>query len=361
MKILTVIGARPQFIKAASISRILKEESNNDITEIIVHTGQHYNHNMSEQFFYELDIPLPKYNLAVGSGSHGQQTGNILVELEKIFEIENPDWLLVYGDTNTTLASALVAAKVPCKIAHIEAGLRSNRWGMPEEVNRIVTDRLSDLLFCVTESSKKNLFIEGRTKGVFVSGDVMYDSFLYYMNDAIKQCVLTKYKLRSKIYILVTIHRAENVDDLNRLDVILSALRELSHDIDVILPLHPRTKKMIEKSSFSTNGIHIVEPISYLDMISLLVNSRLVVTDSGGLQKEAYFAKVLCITLRDETEWIETVDDGWNKLVPPVDHYNIVSSIKKSLHVDVNSLAYHTNYGDGNAAQKIVEILKEYL
>ena len=359
MKILTVIGARPQFIKAATVSRILCHDKYSQIDEIMVHTGQHYDHNMSKSFFNELNIPIPKYNFGVGSGTHGQQTGLIMSSLEEVIDVENPDCVLVYGDTNSTLAASLVAAKKPCKLSHVESGLRSYRWGMPEEVNRVVTDRLSDLLFCPTALAQKNLLAEGCDKNPIITGDVMYDSFLYYNNIADHDAVLKKYDLLKNNYLIVTIHRAENVDDKKILSNIISALQYIASKIEVVFPMHPRTKKMVNEFSISLEGIKVINPVPYLTMISLLSNAKVVVTDSGGLQKEAYFSKKICLTIRDETEWIETLENGWNHLVSTHDEFDIVNNLNKALDVDSSNFEYKHCYGSGNAANIIVDALIE--
>jgi len=355
MKIITVIGARPQFVKAATISRVVRQDEYRDIKEVVVHTGQHYDYNMSQSFFSELDVPAPEYNLKVGSSTHGQQTGAIMSALEKVVDLEDPDWILVYGDTNSTLAVALVAAKKPCRLAHVEAGLRSYRWGMPEEVNRIVTDRLSDLLFCPTVLAQKNLASEGRNQNVVAAGDVMYDSFIYYSQAINHTSIMHEYNLSSNQYLLVTIHRAENTDDKKKLSNILSVLRNIARKIEVILPLHPRTRKMIEQFSLSIEGIKVVEPVPYLTMVGFLVNAKAVVTDSGGLQKEAYFAKKPCLTIRDETEWIETLEHGWNQLVSLHNKVDIMYNLNRILSVDCSNFPYKDHYGSGDAAKIIVD------
>ena len=358
-KILTVIGARPQFIKSATVSRLIALEKNSDINEIIAHTGQHYDDNMSDLFFRELAIPKPSYNLNVGSGSHAKQTGDIMLGLEKIVEIESPDLILVYGDTNTTLAGALVAAKSNCYLAHVEAGLRSYRKGMPEEVNRVVTDSLSDLLFCPTISAKNNLISEGKGDNALLVGDVMHDSFLHFSKELDPNKVLQSFGLEANNFMLSTIHRAENTDDINILKNIISSLRVFLSEIKILLPLHPRTKKVIQENKISLEGFHIIEPISYKTMISFLIGSKLVVTDSGGLQKEAYFARTPCVTVRDETEWLETLSNGWNRLAPPSNSDCIISSIRDALNIDVNKTDYVEFYGDGHASEKIVAYLRK--
>ena len=361
LKILTIIGARPQFIKSSVVSRVLNSKKYKDINEVVVHTGQHYDDRMSGLFFRELGISLPSYNLNVGSGSHAQQTSVMMTKLESVVEDENPDLILVYGDTNSTLAGALVAAKKPCKLAHVEAGLRSFRKDMPEEVNRVVTDSLSDLLFCPTTTAINNLVKEGRGEKAILVGDVMYDSYLYFTNKVNSYETLNDFKLPHGKYILATIHRAENTDNPTYLNNIFSSLKNISTDTHIILPLHPRTKKMVEKLNISLEGIDIIEPVSYKTMISLLSGACLVITDSGGLQKEAYFAKVPCITIRDETEWIETLENGWNRLVSPNTKDNIIASIIQVLQMNFSNSPYIENYGTGNASQKIIDSILELM
>ena len=359
LKILTVIGARPQFVKSSTVSRVLNSKKFDDIEEVVVHTGQHYDDNMSGLFFRELGIPTPLYNLNVGSGSHAQQTGLIMTKLESVVEVESPDLILVYGDTNSTLAGALVAAKKPCKLAHVEAGLRSFRKGMPEEVNRVVTDSISDILFCPTATAINNLVLEGRGDNALLVGDVMYDSYVYYSNKMNSDEVLSGFGLQHDNYLLATIHRAENTDNPKYLYNIFSSLQSISTDMRIVLPLHPRTKKMVEKLAISLNGISIIDPVSYQTMISLLNGASLVITDSGGLQKEAYFARVPCVTIRDETEWVETLENGWNRLVSPNNKDNIVASLKSTLHMDIANSPYLENYGTGDAAQQIIDSILE--
>jgi len=354
IKILTILGARPQFIKAGSVSR---EISNYDsLEEIIVHTGQHYNANMSDIFFEEMQIPKPNYFLGIGGKSHGAMTGQMIEKIEEVALIENPDWIMVYGDTNSTLAGALVASKLHIRLAHVEAGLRSFNMNMPEEVNRILTDRVSHILFCPTDAAIKNLKNEGFDKlscKLVKSGDVMQDGAFYYKNLSVKPNIEI-----NKDFILCTIHRAENTDDEIRLRSIFQALEEIAQQKQVILPLHPRTKKIIENLMLNTRNISIIEPIGYLQMVWLIDNCDLVMTDSGGLQKEAYFFEKYCITLRDETEWVELVDYGFNILVGAVKQdilhaYHNVSSFRKfSSDFDL--------YGGGNASKKIVKEIIEY-
>ncbi len=315
MKILTVVGARPQFIKLAPFSKVLRE---NGVNEIIVHTGQHYDENMNDLFFKELEIPEPDYNLGIGSGNHGEQTGKMLIEIEKIILKENPDLVIVYGDTNSTLAGALAASKLHIKLAHVEAGLRSFNKRMPEEINRVLTDHVSDILFCPTQTAVENLKNEGITKGVYLVGDVMFDALLHFSKISdMKSNILERLNIKPKEYYLATIHRAENTDDHERLKNILTAFSKMNEI--VVFPIHPRTRKMINYYGLGdlleNDNIKLIDPVGYLDMLKLEKNAKSILTDSGGVQKEAFWLKVPCITLRDETEWIETVNLGWNRLV----------------------------------------------
>lgn len=346
MKIITVVGARPQFIKAAAVSTKLREKNE----EILIHTGQHYDNNMSEIFFDELRIPKPDYNLEVGSGSHGNQTGHMLIKLEDIYMKEKPDMVLVYGDTNSTLAGALCASKLLIPVAHVEAGLRSFNMNMPEEQNRILTDHISKILFPPTETAVSNLEKEGIEKGVYNVGDVMFDAILNFKALAEKKHIIKGLNINTE-YILATIHRAENTNDINRLKNIIEALNESGNQI--ILPLHPRTKKFILDYglSFNTN-IKVIEPVGYLEMIALEMNASKIVTDSGGVQKEAFFMKKPCITMRDETEWVETVENGWN-IIAGADKDKILSSITGF----VPEKEQQNIFGDGKAADKIVDIV----
>ena len=323
MKIVTIIGARPQFIKAAPVSRAIERQcsaaSNSSITEVLVHTGQHYDHNMSQVFFDEFGLRAPQYNLGIGSGSHGEMTGLMLARIETVLIQEKPDWVLVYGDTNSTLAGALAAVKLHIPIAHVEAGLRSYNRIMPEEINRVLTDHMARLLFCPTPTAVANLQKEGITRGVHNIGDVMYDNYLHYREIALeKSSILSELELRPKSYCLTTIHRQENTDDPAKLKSILGAIRELaSADRPFVVPLHPRTKKTLESNGNRGDmgaHVHFIAPVGYLDMIALQMHARVIMTDSGGVQKEAYFACVPCVTLREETEWVETIAAGWNHL-----------------------------------------------
>lgn len=348
MKVLTVVGARPQFIKAAAVSNILRTKHD----EILVHTGQHYDENMSRIFFDELQIPKPDYNLGVGSGGHGNQTGNMLIKLEEIYMKENPDIILVYGDTNSTLAGALCGSKMLIPVAHVEAGLRSFNMNMPEEQNRILTDHISKFLFVPTVSAINNLKNEGLEKNVYNVGDVMFDANLHFRKKAEeKSHILDTLNLTNNDYILTTIHRAENTNDISRLKNIIYALNHSGKTI--VLPLHPRTKKYLDDYSLKfMDNIKVIDPVGYLDMISLEMHASKIVTDSGGVQKEAFFMNKPCITMRDETEWIETVEDGWNVIVG-TDSNKILDAILNFVPKNNQS----NIFGDGNAASKILDII----
>ena len=359
MKILTILGARPQFIKAGSVSREIAKYS--EIQEVIIHTGQHYDTNMSDIFFKQMQIPKPDYYLGIGGKSHGAMTGQMIEKIEEVALKEKPDWILVYGDTNSTLAGAIVASKLHIKLAHIEAGFRSFNMNMPEEVNRIFTDRISTILFCPTETAVKNLKAEGfpflltanQQQRIINVGDVMLDGAMFYKNLAVKPNIDVK-----QDFILCTIHRAENTDNENRLKNIFEALNEIAKEKQVILPLHPRTKKLIKYYSLNTNYITIIEPVGYLEMVWLIDNCYFVMTDSGGLQKEAYFFEKQCITLRDETEWVELVELGANILVG-ADKDKILEAYKN--HKSLNTSHYSLDlYGSGKASKKIIEELLAY-
>lgn len=318
MKILTVVGARPQFIKAAAVSRVIRDKYASLIREVIVHTGQHHDDNMSTVFFDQLDIPRPDFNLEIAGGGHGQMTGRMLEKIEHVLHSEKPDWVLVYGDTNSTLAAALAAAKLHTPVAHVEAGLRSFNMRMPEEVNRILTDRVSSLLLCPTETAVRNLHDEGLKKNVHQVGDVMYDVALYYGERArLESTILNRLNIKEQGFALATCHRAENTDNVRNLEQIFRALGEISSTlIPVVLSLHPRTRRKVEDFDLwqFLTGMIVTEPLSFLDMVALEQAAKLILTDSGGVQKEAFFHGVPCVTMRDQTEWTETVDLGWNTL-----------------------------------------------
>jgi len=354
MKVLTILGARPQFVKAATVSRELKKAS---IQEVIIHTGQHFDANMSQVFFDEMDIPAPDYNLEINNLGHGAMTGRMMEKVEEIMIKEKPHYVLVYGDTNSTLAGALTASKLHLPVAHIEAGLRSFDMKMPEEVNRILTDRISRLLFCPTNTAIQNLQKEGYTNfncRIIHSGDVMYDAVLFYKEKAQTQSTILKtLKLEGKAYILVTIHRAENTNDISRLKSIVSALNELSQEATIVFPLHPRTKAYLKNNNISLNAT-IIDPVGYFDMLQLLSHSKMVMTDSGGLQKEAYFFSKYCITLRDQTEWVELVQEGANTIAG-AEQEKIVTAYHSNKN---NVLTLNPSlYGDGHAAALIAREL----
>jgi len=351
MKILTIIGARPQFIKAGTVSREIAKDKN--IEEIIVHTGQHYDANMSDIFFNDMQIPTPHYCLGIGGKSHGEMTGQMMEKIEEIVLQEKPDWIMVYGDTNSTLAGAIVASKLHIKLAHIEAGLRSFNMRMPEEVNRILTDRISNLLFCPTDIAVQNLKNEGFDNfdcRIIKSGDVMQDGAFFYK----KLAQQPSFKIEDD-FILCTIHRAENTDSKSRIENIFEALNEIAQERQVVLPLHPRTKKIIEKLDLNIQNLTIIEPVGYLEMVWLIDNCLLVMTDSGGLQKEAYFFKKPCLTLRDETEWIELIENRFNILVG-ADKRKIIDTYRN--YSSLFSTEYLLNlYGNGKASQNIINHL----
>ena len=358
-KIVTIIGARPQFIKAAALSRAIIYNNSvysEQIEEIIIHTGQHFDSNMSSVFFEELGIPTPNYNLDISGLSHGSMTGRMLEEIEKILLKVKPNIVLIYGDTNSTLAGALAASKLDIPIAHVESGLRSFNMKMPEEINRIISDRISTYLFCPTELAVSNLKDEGIYKGVYFTGDVMLDVTNHYKQIAIDKIDLGSWGIKDNNYVLATIHRAENTNDPIRLKSIFKALNKIAEKINIVLPIHPRTSKRIKELNIDnlSNKIKIINPVSFLEMIKLQMSSNLIMTDSGGIQKEAFFHKKPCITLRDETEWKETVDLGWNKIVG-ADFDKILKAFNSFKHgKDIKD----EPYGNGNASNKILEILK---
>ena len=355
IKIISIVGARPQFIKAALLSKALRE--NNIIQEILVHTGQHYDDNMSKTFFEQLSIPAPDINLGIGGGTHAEQSGAMMIGIEKIILKEKPNCVIVYGDTNSTLAGAITAAKCNVPLIHVEAGLRSFNRAMPEEINRIIADRLSQLLFCPTETAVSNLRQEGITSGVHFVGDIMYDALLTFLPIAQqKSNVIEKLGLSGKDYGLLTIHRAANTDDDQRLKSILQAIGQ-TH-LTIVFPIHPRTQKMLQSYQISLpKNIIPTEPLSYFDMLALESKADCILTDSGGVQKEAYWLGIRCITLREETEWVETVKCGWNKIVG-VNENQIISAIE-DWHPTEIRLSY---YGDGTAADKMKNIIiKDFL
>ena len=350
MKIVTIVGARPQFIKAATVSRIIR--SCNGVIEILIHTGQHYDDKMSAIFFNELEIPHPHFNLEVGSGTHAYQTGMMIQGIENVLLNEKPDWTLVYGDTNSTLAGTLASVKLHIPVAHVEAGLRSFNRIMPEEINRIVTDRISDLLFAPTQTAVYNLTQEGLSNVTRFTGDVMFDSILYYKEKVLQSPENYRLKDIPEQYILATIHRAENTDNPENLKNIFSALSEIN--FPVILPIHPRTAKIISGTLTIGQNIRLIEPVGYLEMLKLTMDATKIVTDSGGLQKECYFLERPCITIRTETEWIETINGGWN-IVVGSDKIKIMDAI-----VAPHLFSPQTReFGDGHAAEKIVTLLQK--
>lgn len=371
MKIVTIVGARPQFIKCAPVSRALRREHE----EILVHTGQHYDANMSDVFFTELSIPAPDYHLGIGSGSQGEQTGRMLAAIEEVLIREQPDMVLVYGDTNSTLAGALAAVKLHIPVAHVEAGLRSFDRSMPEEVNRIVTDHVSDLLFCPTQTAVDNLAAEGITTGVHLVGDVMVDALLYNTEIAERSSTVREVLgLAEGAYAVATVHRASNTDSKEHLQSIVEAFGEIGNlrnargidgagdaagagnHLTIVFPVHPRTVKYLKEYGLYDHlpkNIRLVDPLPYLDMLHLMKHAKMILTDSGGVQKEAYILKVPCVTLRENTEWVETLEDGWNVLVG-ADRERIVAMARRPVpdaaqQVDV--------FGDGRSAVEICEIL----
>lgn len=369
LKILTIVGARPQFIKAATVSRAIRDFTTMGtgvIEEKIVHTGQHYDSKMSEVFFEEMDIPVPDFRLSCGNLDHGAMTGRIIEGLEGIIKQEKPDVVLVYGDTNSTLAGTLAACKLHVPVAHVEAGLRSFNMKMPEELNRILTDRISSYLFCPTQTAVKNLEKEGfpfpgidqKNQDVIWVGDVMLDATLFYSEKA-KLChSLEEWGLQEEKYALCTVHRAENTDDPDRLISIFKALAQINKELPIILPLHPRTRKVLSQTGNAclVKDLNVVEPLSYLETQRLEMSAKVILTDSGGMQKEAFFHKVPCITLREETEWIETVSNGWNQLAG-VETEKILTTFEKNNFLPERQ----EHYGDGKASFAIIDcLLKNY-
>lgn len=344
LKILTVVGARPQFIKAAAVSRAIRDTD--ELEEVMVHTGQHFDADMSDVFFQELDIPAPKHRLDINGGGHGEMTGRMLAAIEPVLMAERPDWVVVYGDTNSTLAGSLAAAKLHIPIAHVEAGLRSFNRRMPEEVNRVLTDHLSALHLCPTRAAVENLAKEGVHHGVHHIGDVMYDATVFAIRRAEAAAdIVSGLGLTPGRYGVATVHRAENTDHADRLRRVIGYLQEQATKLPIVLPIHPRTRRKGEEMGISFDGLKVIGPVGYIDMAGLLNRAGAVFTDSGGLQKEAYFHRVPCTTLRDETEWVETVTHGWNRLWQGPDFVAERREINE--------------YGDGQAAFRIAQLLKE--
>ncbi len=354
MKVLSIVGARPQFIKAAPVSRVLRERHR----EVLVHTGQHYDAGMSAVFFEELAIPAPDVNLNIGSGSHGQQTGRMLMAIEEVMLAEKPDWVLVYGDTNSTLAGALAAVKLCLPVAHVEAGLRSFNRTMPEEHNRVLTDHCADLLFCPTQTAVDLLAREGLTRGVHRVGDVMVDALRGHAKLARERStILQAMDLTPKGYLLATVHRPYNTDVPENLRNILDAFADICRlsGQPLVLPLHPRTRKVLDELDLRPPAaVRVIDPVGYLDMLALEQSARLILTDSGGVQKEAYCLAVPCITLRPETEWIETVETGWNVVV----HADRAAIVHAALERSWPSIEPPPVFGDGHAAERIVALLE---
>jgi len=357
-KIVTILGARPQFVKAAVLSRIIAEK--NEIEEVIIHTGQHYDSNMSEVFFTEMDIPKPKYNLDINGLDHGAMTGQMLEKIEKVLLDEKPDTIVIYGDTNSTIAGALAAKKLDIKVVHIEAGLRSFNMKMPEEINRILTDRISDLLLCPTDTAINNLKNEGfdnLDNKVLKSGDIMKDAVAYYSKTSDQKSTLLKeLNLKNKDFILSTIHRQENTDNLDNLRSIFEGLESISKEMPVVLPIHPRTRKILEKHQLNYN-VTMINPVGYFDMLELLKNCKMVVTDSGGLQKEAFFNKKYCIIAREETEWVELVDHGFATIVGS-DHQKISNAFNNFKNSNAN---FKINLYGKDVGETIYKEIKDML
>lgn len=351
MKVASIVGVRPQFVKASVVSRKLRKAHD----EVLIHTGQHYDYEMNSVFFDELNIPEPDHFLEIGSGSHGYQTGEMLKRIEEVLIQEEPDLVLTYGDTNSTLAGALAASKLHIKTAHVESGLRSFDRTMPEEINRILIDHCSDILFCPTENAVTNLKNEGITDNVHLTGDVMADSVLYNKDIAEEQSsILNELDLKSKEYLLTTVHRASNTDNLNNLNNIVDAFSEL--DETIIFPVHPRTKKYLKERGLYNkleSSVKLIEPVGFIDFLKLMNHAKMILTDSGGIQKEAYVLKIPCITLRENTEWMETIEDGWNVLVG-ADKDKIVrmaNEFTPSLNI------HNSRFGNGNASERIVSAI----
>ena len=356
-KILTVIGARPQFIKASVVSHAIAQTSG--LQEVLVHTGQHFDANMSAVFFNELGLQPPAHKLEIHGGSHGEMTGRMLIAIERVLQSEKPDAVLVYGDTNSTLAGALAAAKLHIPVAHVEAGLRSFNMAMPEEINRILTDRISHWLFAPTEAAKAHLEREGVSPHrIAAVGDVMYDVALHHgARVHAEGRILGKLSLAPRSYVLATVHRAENTDDPQRLAAVVTALEIVATQCPVVWPLHPRTRAILGRNGQLENlsrSIHLIDPVGYLDMVQLEKFAAVVATDSGGVQKEAFFYRVPCVTLRAETEWVELVEAGWNRLAPPLSPETVSTAVTQAVGTQGSDIR---PYGDGDAAKRIVQRL----
>lgn len=354
MRVASVVGVRPQFVKASVVSRELRKKHK----EILIHTGQHYDYEMNQVFFEELGIPEPDYYLGVGSGSHGFQTGEMLRRIEEILLSEKPDLVLTYGDTNSTLAGSIAASKLNIKSAHVESGLRSFDRSMPEEVNRILTDHCSNILFCPTQNAVDNLKREGITENVFLTGDVMVDSLLFNKEVAeARSSILSDLNLKSKDYLVATIHRASNTDNKKNLQNIVEAFQELNENI--VFPVHPRTEKLLKSYGLYdslNSSVTLIEPLGFFDFIKLMNHAKMVLTDSGGVQKEAYILQVPCVTLRENTEWVETIKDGWNVLVG-CDKNNIVKAVSE---FKPSFVSHRNAYGKGHAGQEIALTIDSY-
>ena len=367
IKLVSIVGARPQFVKAAVVSRMIVHQqakgSRHSLSEVLVHTGQHYDANMSDIFFEEMGIPAPSYHLGIAGGSHGRMTGRMLEAIEEVLLAELPDMVLVYGDTNSTLAAALAAAKLHLPVAHVEAGLRSFNRRMPEEVNRVLTDHVSELLFAPTATAVNNLKREAvSAEGIHLVGDVMYDAAILFGDQAARTSgILERLGVVSGEYVLATIHRAENTGDPRRLRAILDGLSAVARDVPIVLPMHPRVRQTFRGGTAAgLDGVTVIDPVGYLDMVMLERSARLIVTDSGGVQKEAYFHRVPCVTLRDETEWVELVETGWNTLLPPVSREEVADGLRAALTSPPRDGASAADlYGDGTAAEQIVRILSQ--
>lgn len=359
MKVVTVLGARPQFVKASVVSRVFREGGL--VREVLVHTGQHFDASMSDVFFEELELPAPDHHLGISGGNHGAQTGQMLAAVEDVLLRERPDWVLVYGDTNSTLAGALAAAKLHVPVAHVEAGLRSFNRAMPEEINRVLTDHVSDLFFVPTESAVDNLAREGiRGSSVHLVGDVMYDVALLFGEKARRQTsIVDRLGLRRGEYVLATIHRPANTDDPERLRAIFEGFQQVANERPVVVPLHPRTRQALARAGLGGfDRLTLIDPVGYLDMLMLEGQAGLIATDSGGVQKEAYFYQVPCLTLREETEWVELVQRGWNRLLSPRDADAVADGIRGALAAP-RPVHDAELYGGGMAARRIGDVLLE--